>query len=77
MKVVWQEGDIKAGLAVCRGYNSAETRSIVMFQRIPNEGPRYCVCSLVKYEASEPKTKEGLADYLNTNGFVPSVLLTL
>jgi hypothetical protein len=30
MKVIWQEDDIKAGLAACRNHNSTETRSVLL-----------------------------------------------
>lgn len=39
MKVTWQADDIKAGVAVCRGYTGAGTEGVIVFQYIHNEGP--------------------------------------
>lgn len=77
MKVTWQEDDIQKGVAVCRHHNATETRSIIVFQHIPSEGPRYSVYNIVKNEATEPMSKADMATHLNANGYVPSVMLTL
>ena len=75
MKVTWQADDVKAGVAVVRG-SSEDTRSIILFQHV-HEGPRYCVYTVKSHTASAPMNRDGLAQYLNENGFQPAMLLTL